>query len=373
MTAVLQNETESANSVAVEPLRLWIIVSQVKSNRVVYFTDDEDYQPPTEGDWYYCSTYGGHLPKGMTLRNCWGWHFNGGVFADARENPKKSGKELLIDSNRKALLRILNEKIDAVRAPFQPDCMQGAAIRQQKWHEAQQLLALEPPPGDENAQASLRLPLLNAVATARNISLLEAAKLVTAKAQEAQEVLQESERFREQFKQAIQSAKSETQLLELREWLLDKIYPALTEQFKYQLQNTEPLNLDKPIKDTHRLHEVTRLKAQLREAINKKRAPIHSDYIQNDEVRKHKAKLAQALLSNQGNPVEGLDLSLLHTYAQARSLSLGNAAHLVLNSVASAGQLLVQTEQIKDTMLARIDAVRTLRDIRQVSAALGEL
>lgn len=373
MTAVLQNETESANSVAIEPSRLWIIVSQVKSNRVVYFTDDVDYQPPTEGDWYYFSTYSGHLPKGMTLRNCWSWRFNGGVFLDARESPKKTGKELLIDSNRKALLRILNEKIDAVRAPYQPDCVQGAAIRQQKLQEAQKLLALEAPPADENVQAPLRFPLLNAVATARNISLLEAAKLVTAKAQESEEVLQESERFREQFKQAIQSAKSEAQLLELREWLLDKIYPALTEQFKYQLQNTEPLKLDEPIKDTHRLHEVARLKVQLREAINKKRAPIHSDYIQNEEIRKHKAKLAQALLSNQGKPIEGLDLGLIQTYAQARNLSLADAAQLVLNSIASAGQLLVQTEQIKDTMLARIDAVCTLRDIRQVSAALGEL
>jgi hypothetical protein len=39
------------------PLSCWIVVTQVKSDRVVYFTDDPGYQPPMEGDWYYCSPF----------------------------------------------------------------------------------------------------------------------------------------------------------------------------------------------------------------------------------------------------------------------------------------------------------------------------
>ncbi len=54
-------------------LKTWFIVSQVKSHRVVYFTDDPGYTPPTEGDWYYVSPYQGELPQAMSLRNCWGY------------------------------------------------------------------------------------------------------------------------------------------------------------------------------------------------------------------------------------------------------------------------------------------------------------
>jgi len=35
------------------PDSTWFVVSQCKSNRVVYFTDDTDYVPPMQGDWYY--------------------------------------------------------------------------------------------------------------------------------------------------------------------------------------------------------------------------------------------------------------------------------------------------------------------------------
>ena len=35
--------------------RTWVVVTQVKSHRVVYFTDDPDYQPAMQGDWYYVS------------------------------------------------------------------------------------------------------------------------------------------------------------------------------------------------------------------------------------------------------------------------------------------------------------------------------
>ena len=33
----------------------WTVISQVKSHRIVYFTDDENYSLTFEGDWYYVS------------------------------------------------------------------------------------------------------------------------------------------------------------------------------------------------------------------------------------------------------------------------------------------------------------------------------
>lgn len=255
----------------------WIIVTQVKSHRVVYFTDDPQYQPPMEGDWYYCSPYSGAMPESMTLRNCWGWRFNGGVFADARGAAAKPAHETLIESNRKALMTLLREKIDTIREPFLPSCKQGDAVRQIKLSEAQAFLA-----GTGNAY----YPYLQAAATARNISLLEIAQLIVAKAQETQRVLLETERFREALTQAIQTAQTQAQLLQVRTWLLDQVYPELSRAFKFRIENTEPVNLDKPIGDTHRQHEISRLKAQLREVVNAQRAAVRSDYVQNDEIRK---------------------------------------------------------------------------------------
>ncbi len=360
----------------------WIIVSQVKSHRVVYFTDDPEYQPPMDGDWYYCSPYSGALPAAITLRNCWGWRFNGGVFTDARSAPAKPAHETLIESNRKALLTILREKINTIREPFLPSCKQGDVVRQIKLREAEAYLIIgNIDAGNEQTSeiagelldAGLTYPHLQGLAGARNISVLEAAKLIVVKAEETERVLLETERFRESLSRAIQTAQSQEQLQQIRTLLLDQIYPELSREFKYRIENTEPLELDKPIGDTHREHEIARLKAQLREVINAQRAAIRSDYVANDEIRKHKARLAQAVLAHGGTPPPGLDITLLESYAQARQMDVASAAQLIVNSMAVAAEILARSEVVKDRMLARIEAVKTLAEVRAMAAELTAL
>ena len=364
------------------PSAQWVIVTQVKSHRVVYFTDDPHYQPAMEGDWYYYSPFSGAIPAQMTLRNCWGWRFNGGIFTDARGTPAKSDQETLFDSNRKTLLALLREKIDTIREPFLPSCKQGDAVRQIKLREAQVYLELgnnDPAIRSntrqtfESAKAGHGYSHLQAVATARNISLYEAAELIVAKAEETQRVLLQSERFRESLTQAIHAAQTHAQLLQIRTWLLDQVYPELSREFKFRIENTEPIALDKPIPQTHRQHEVARLKAQLREVINAQRAATRSDYVHNDEIRKRKAQLASAVLQHGGKAPPGLDITLLETYAEARQLNLVEAAQLIVNSMTVAAEVLAQSEMLKDRMLARIEAVNTLADIRAVAAELAAL
>ena len=369
---LIQTEAHAAPTEAAQASHSWIIVSQVKSMRVVYFTDDADYQPSMDGDWYYCSPYQGRLPKQMSLRNCWGWRFNGGVFMEAREKPKKSNQESLIENNRKALLSILHEKINTIRQPFLPSCDYGEDVRRNKLHQAQTYLALSQIKAPTSPETN-GFPQLQAVAVARNISLLSAAKLITSKATETQRVLLETERFREPLSQAIAQAQTQQQSLEIREWLLDKVYPELSKQFKFRVENTEPIDLSKALTDTHRRHEIARLKAQLRECINRQRAPLASDYLLNDEIRKHKARIAQAVLAHAGQVPEGLDGSVLKAYAQARQLELSAAAEITLHSMAAAADILARTEATKDHWLARIEAIQTLQDIHSVDAALNEL
>lgn len=352
--------TEGANAGDADPC--WIIVAQVKSERVVYFTDDPHYQPSVE-DWCYVSQYQGRLPEGMTLRNCWGWRFNGGVFSDARPAAPKPQAERLLDSNRQALLRLLHDKIEAVRQPLLPHLASGYELRRRKLDEANQL----------QAQGSGPLPLLQAVAVARGISLQEAGALIRHKAAQFDEVLLETERFREQLAHAIAAATNQAQLLQIRQWLLEDVYPALSGQFKHRSDHTTPQDPHAPLPATARQHEVSRLKAQLREAINARRKPIDSAYIQNDDLRKHKLKLAQALLAADGQCNPGMDWRLLQAYAEARAWSMAEAAQHLVAGAAAGSQLLAETEMHKDQLLAQIEQVACLRDVHALDEAISTL
>lgn len=176
------------------------------------------------------------------------------------------------------------------------------------------------PSAPPRGEASLTFPLLEAAAVARNITMTEAAGLIIGKAAECDTVLWESERFREQMARAIESARDDLTMLSLREWLLNDIYPALTERFKAPLDNTRPIAPDAPLNASALIHERARLKVQLREKINLKRASLNSDYVQNDAMLKHKARLAQlVLLSADGEaPPERGHLRAPHLCRSAR-------------------------------------------------------
>jgi hypothetical protein len=117
-------------------------------------------------------------------------------------------------------------------------------------------------------------------------------------------------------------------VLALREWLLLESYPALSERFKTPIDRTRPVDLDASLDATRLVQERARLKAQLREKINLKRASVASDYVQNDAMLKLKARLAQMALANGGNAPHGVDCSVLETYAEAQGLDLAAAAKL---------------------------------------------
>jgi len=365
-----QDAAATETQQAKEEASQWLVVTQVKSSRVVYFTDDPDYQPPGDGDWYYVSGHAGALPAGMTLRNCWGWRFTGGMFVDARDPEPVPTHERLLTNNRNALLRLLNEKIDAAREPFSPTARDGHEVRRLKLAQAQRYRQAR---SDGSTPAMGEFALLEAAAIARHISMLEAAALIESRARACLTVWEESERFREQLTQAILRANTDAQLLELREWLLDKVYPALSERFTFRVDNSTPPDLDAPLHDLHRVHEVNRLKVQLREAINRQRSSVASEYVLNEDIRKHKLRVARAVLESDPGRLSGIDTGLLENYATSRGLSLIEAARLMSDAAGQAAEMLTKTELVKDRLLGRIDALQTLRDIHSIDAELENL
>jgi hypothetical protein len=58
-----------------------------------------------------------------------------------------------------------------------------------------------------------------------------------------------------------------------------------------------------------------------------------------------------------------MDLQVLENYARAREIKLEDAATQIETMLQTAGQVLLETEQIKDSLLAEIDQIKTMHDI----------
>ncbi len=367
MSATVQSEVSSvSDACAKHHPEAWFIVTQVKANRVVYFTDDPAYQPPTEGDWYFVSHHLGSLPPGMTLRNCWGWRYNG-VFSDAREARRPSAPEALLESNRRALRKLLCDKINAARRAWCPATELGSEIRREKLDQARRYLA-----GGAGvaANAAGRFALIEGTAAARNIAVVDAARLVISQDQAMWEGLARTEVVRERYEVAIQQAFTLADLIALRKQLLEQEYTAQSAACALPVAVMEPQDWTKPLSDVHRTHEIARLGAQLREIVNARRASVHRSYIDDDIVLRHKAQLAQHVLNNENGE---MDLKLLDNFSRVHKLSLADAARLVLGAMNEAQQVLTNTEIAKDRLLADIESVENLRDVQRVSAALDAL
>ena len=349
----------------------WIVVAQVKSERVVYFTDDPDYRPVMAGDWYFTSHHRGPLPDGMTLRNCWGWRFNGNTFAHAGDPDARSTAKALVEANRQALQTLLRERIDTLRRPWTPSCQLGETLRAAKLAEARALLA-----GSTSGLAdtgAAAYPLLDGVAAARRITLREAALLVQHRDETTRGALVASERLRETFAVAIEEALTNDDLVALRARLIGELATAGAPALPAPPLPMTPEQWDQPVAEIERVHEAASLRTQLRDAINARRRRVHDGYLDDDALMKHKAKLAQAVLGNDGVAPAGTDVTLLSNFASPRNLRLEDAARLVLGTVTEAESILRTSEREKDRLLARIDAAGTLREFHRLRDEIGTL
>ncbi len=346
-----------------ESTRSWIVVSQCKSNRVVYFTDDPHYAPPMDGDWYYVSPHLGDLPHGMTLRNCWRWRFDGHAFIDASE-PKAVPQHLaLLQSNKASLQQLLQEKIDRLRRPFAPSSLMGELVRSAKLQEAQTVLA---------GHGTITEPsyLLEAAA-ASACTVQDMAQRVMQRHTAQQSVLYRTESLRMHLSAAIEAATTQPELVALRRRLMEDLAPEVESALK-PVHTTPHKYTEQPTEKVLN-QEQLRLSVQLREKINDLRRPYVSQYLLDDVVLKHKGQIAQAVLANGGSLPAGLDGIVLISHAAARGQTLLVAAKEVLTEMNDTAQVLLATEQLKDAWSVRIAGVQSFKDIDDLSRAIGKL
>jgi hypothetical protein len=79
------------------------------------------------------------------------------------------------------------------------------------------------------------------------------------------------------------------------------------------------------------------------------------------------------VMMTKGERPDGVDVSLLENYAHARGMSLLDASRDVLRELSEMGRMLAETEKLKDSLLAEIARVKTLKDIHQVSAKITSI
>jgi hypothetical protein len=341
----------------------WIIVSQVKSNRVVYFTDDPEYQPPMQGDWCYASPYQGKLPKGMNLRNCWRWRFNGMAFTDAGKPRAADKSATLLAHNRQTLLDLLAERIQALRQPLEPSTPQGHELRARKQAAAKAYLA------GETAE-----PILLATAAAHNTAVAAMAHLVLALGEERDAVLAKTEELRETLSVAIRRAGDQTELLKLRERIMNEVAADRLEPHPTRPSNTTPSSeaevvLSKAALEDERL----RLRLQLRNRINDLRRPWISHYLLDEAITARKAELANTVLRAGGAIPTGIDGSLLLSHAAARGQSIVEAAQEIQAELRQQRNALIATEAMKDAMLARIAMAEKTAEINAIGRDIAIL
>ena len=348
------------------PQSAWFVVSQVKTHRVVYFTDDPAYEPPQDGDWYFVSHYLGALPVGMTLRNCWGWRFSGTVFTDAREKAAPTPEESLLSANRRALLALLAEKVQRMQSDAPVGSLLDMEARRLKVEEARRFLAM----GDDSAMPAQEFLMLRGAADAQGLTMADAARFVLDGEAVFYQCLARGEALRERMTLRIEATNTQGELIELRRVLLEEVVPQASGHYPYPATPMRPEELDAPMSEVHRAHEIARLNAQLRDRINDARHPARMNYVGEDILMRHKARLARQLLDADGVKVPDVDFSLLENFAGARNLGMIDAARLIWSTVEDAEKKLWATELLKDRMEALIQAMRNARDVRHVEREL---
>ncbi|MBD2512752.1 cupin-like domain-containing protein [Nostoc muscorum FACHB-395] len=359
---------QSETVVDEESQGIWIIVSHAKSYHIVYFTDDNNYAPDAEGNEYFVNLYNGKLPKGMTLSNCWRWLFNGFFFVNACIAKQRSSTQTLLQCNRNALTAMLSEKIETLQRPYCPSSPLGYAARKQKLVEAQNLLAGEILEQD--------YPYLTEEAAISNCTVREMAQLIVTKHAEFDEMLRRTERWRESLAFAIQTAVTDADLAAIHQRLSEQPVSEINAHFVVELQHTSQEQVEQMPDWAELNRERRRLQNQLRDRINTLRRVYKPDYLLDDVMFQHLNRIAQALLSANGQIKQlpkGLDVTPLFSRASVRSQTLLEAAQEVLAESDRKSKILWETEQMKDAMLSRIAGVQSFQDIEFTSKVIRGL
>ena len=88
---------------------------------------------------------------------------------------------------------------------------------------------------------------------------------------------------------------------------------------------------------------------------------------------KHKAKLAQLVLANGGVAPEGVDCTLLQSYADARGIELKAVSENIVSTIYSMELILIESEKERDKFSSLIDEVREFRSIYNIEKMLSTL
>lgn len=353
-----ENNEMTNQEVTTTPPQRYIIVSQVKSNRIVYFTTDTAYVAPPE-DWFFVSSFQGTLPSKMTLANCWRWRFNGGVFTDTgKTTSAQPSQETLIENNRKTIRKLLEEKIDGIRRPYIPSCIFAERVRTEILSEAYRYLK------QEHLQQGF--PYLSGFASARGIGLEDAASRVINRESEFSDMLQATEAVLQKYTQLIIGAKTNSDLAKLRDDILNNVAPDTSQKYRYKPPHVTPINKTAALHPELLEAEKSCLRATLKQKMSSRVLKIAQHDFLSSEIHDLAVEQAKEILTNPNITNNELEVTLVTQVAGKRNESLKETAAFLINQNIEIRKGLTQAEIEYRSQLKNIEKVTNLQDINAV-------
>lgn len=109
------------------------ILVDSRTNRIVFYTDDDSFVPKQQEERTLVCHYSGQLPSELSLSNCWDWKFLNNQFVKPEV---RSGTVDLHQQNIREMLRVLNEKCDQLVSHTLPSSRSSEYTRRAKKNQA---------------------------------------------------------------------------------------------------------------------------------------------------------------------------------------------------------------------------------------------
>lgn len=177
------------------------LVIDIATSRLIFFAKDPEVELfPSEGA--IIVEYTGELPENMLAENCWNWRYQDKRLLLATEARTLSRDESILEANRREVTKLLNERINARRQPYESELIMGDLAR---------TLKLQGPTFADSNLPNITEPL----AALHNMSVDAYLSYLSKKHLELIKTVAETEILRETLMLRIQSISSPEELLAL--------------------------------------------------------------------------------------------------------------------------------------------------------------
>jgi hypothetical protein len=323
----------------------WLIFFDAQTGRIAHVTEDTSIATQLEGV-NLIGDIVSSKPVELSSTNSAAWIYDTNGFTHIGFSHRASNSISLLEFNRQAVIKLLNNKIDAIRKA-RLDAIPLSQSLRGEWDSESKIA------GSGSIAYFQEESLLINRAAAQNQTVAQTrASALRADAQR-DTLLISTELRREELLKEIFEAESK-QLIMFRERIVSEFSLAAMPE----VQVVEVHSLNASLHGDALASEKFRLHAVLKQKINQIRKPYISAYHGDDIAQKMLLMAANNFLVVK-HQAHADDFKMLISYAAFRSMSIIQAAEKIIKAHKELESMLFDTEQLKDSVSAKIDSAST--------------